>query len=70
MNVVRDPGITHGRFRVLARTDGHFVVVDPWQPLGRGTVAGPFVKVGEADREARRRGLALPSALEVGDRSR
>jgi hypothetical protein len=33
-----DPGITIGRFRVLPRTDGRWIVYDPERPFARRTV--------------------------------
>lgn len=36
---MRDPKIVFGRFKVLPRTDGRYIVFDPARPLGRGTVA-------------------------------
>jgi hypothetical protein len=37
-----DPGIAHGAFRVLPRTDGLWVVVDERRPPGYRTVGKPF----------------------------
>jgi hypothetical protein len=39
VRVIPDPLIQHGRFRVLARTDGQFAVIDDALPPGRKTVA-------------------------------
>jgi len=34
----KDPGITHGHFRVLPRTDGLWAVIDEREPPGYQTV--------------------------------
>lgn len=50
-HVVPDPGITHGFFRVLQRTDGPFIVIDTRRPPGDQAVAihrPPRVKDKEA----------------------
>lgn len=36
--VLRDPAVSHGRFRHLSRTDGKWIVYDPDLPLGKRTV--------------------------------
>lgn len=37
--LIRDPGITIGAYRILARTDGRFVVFDDRQPPGEMAAA-------------------------------
>ena len=38
-SVVRDPDVHIGRYRVLARTDGQYAIVDESRPLGDRTIA-------------------------------
>lgn len=51
-NVVRDPEIRYGHFRVLARTDGTFVVVNERLPPGERTVM-VFKRLVDADVSAK-----------------
>lgn len=47
-----DPGVTHGVFQVLPRTDGLWIVYDPRRPIGKRTVA-VFKKMSEAALNAK-----------------
>jgi len=50
---IRDPGVSHGRFRPLQRTDGRWIVYDPERPPARRTAGGfVFDDFEEADRYA------------------
>lgn len=46
-----DPGIQHGSFRVLPRTDGSFAVVDDRNPPGGQTIMVFTGKHGKRDAE-------------------
>lgn len=53
--IVREPeNATFGPFKVLARTDRMYVVVDFRRPLARATVGEPFDRFAEACGEAKR----------------
>jgi hypothetical protein len=47
-----DPGIEHGNFRVLPRTDGGYVVVDGRRKPGKQTVGGKFRTLEDAAQAA------------------
>lgn len=53
-DVVRDPLIVHGPYRVLGRTDGKWALCDERRPAGDRTV-NVFASKEEAAREAKRR---------------
>lgn len=63
MLVVREPGISWGRFSVLTRTDGTHIVYDPARPLGRRTVS-MHKTIEEATRACR---LAATKAAARGE---
>jgi hypothetical protein len=66
--VIRDPGVAHGRFRPLPRTDGKYIVYDPDQPLGRGTVGNrTFTTLALADAFARECAAAPPPIQEPAE---
>lgn len=59
--VIRDPGISHGRFRPLQRTDMKWIVYDPELPPGRRSVAGKtFADLKSAEAYARALALQEP----------
>jgi hypothetical protein len=66
---IPDPGIVHGSFRVLQRTDGVYIVVDQRRPPGDRTIArfhgGKGKKVEEIRREAELECIRL--AKEAGE---
>jgi hypothetical protein len=64
--VVRDPGVTVGRFRVMQRTDGKAIVVDPSAAPAKGTLA-VCDSVRAATVEAQRLALLRPGAWQQGD---
>lgn len=49
---IRDPGIQHGSFRALQRTDGPWITYDERLPLGKRTVAVFTAKQHEDPRAA------------------
>lgn len=58
-NVVPDPGITHGHFRVLQRVDGPFVVLDTRRDPGDQTIA--------IHRQAPKREKDAPDAKKIAE---
>lgn len=68
---IKDPAITHGRYRVLQRTDGKHIVYDPELPPGQRTVENRLFSAkdeGEEDpplarAEAFAKALALADEL-------
>lgn len=49
---IPDPGVSHGAFRVLQRTDGPYLVLDTRRPPGEQTIAVFPPRKGEDPRKA------------------
>lgn len=62
--ILRDPGVSHGRFRVYPRTDGKWIVYDPERPAGNRTVGEPHSNQERAEQAAL--GLAVVAARAGG----
>lgn len=63
-NVITDPLIQHGPFRVYARTDGQFAVVDERRPPGYRTVA--VLKTKEAAAQSAKANAELEQSSNAG----
>lgn len=51
-NSYPDPGVEHGAFKVLPRTDGGYVVIDTRRRPGKRTVGEKFRTLQEASSHA------------------